>query len=38
MFNQRVPNRETTGGSLRYDAQVFDPRGRRLYARALWSF
>jgi len=38
MFNEEVPRRETTAGSLRYDAQVFDPRGRRLYARALWSF
>lgn len=38
MFNKTVPFRETTGGSLRYDASVFDPRGRRLYARALWSF
>lgn len=38
MFNETVPFRETTGGSLRYDANVFDPRGRRLYARALWSF
>ncbi|MBL4582372.1 MAG: TonB-dependent receptor, partial [Gammaproteobacteria bacterium] len=38
MFDEEVPHRETTGGSLRYDANVFDPRGRRLYARALWSF
>lgn len=38
MFNETVPFRETVGGSLRYDANVFDPRGRRLYARALWSF
>jgi iron complex outermembrane receptor protein len=38
MFDEEVPHRETTGGSLRYDASVFDPRGRRLYARALWSF
>jgi len=38
MFDETVPFRETTGGSLRYDATVFDPRGRRLYARALWSF
>jgi outer membrane receptor protein involved in Fe transport len=38
MFNAKIPHRETTGGSLRYDATVFDPRGRRLYARALWSF
>lgn len=38
MFNEEVPHRETTAGSLRYDATVFDPRGRRLYARALWSF
>ncbi len=38
MFDETVPFRETTGNSLRYDATVFDPRGRRLYARALWSF
>ncbi|MEX0962494.1 MAG: TonB-dependent receptor [Pseudohongiellaceae bacterium] len=38
VFNETVPFRETTGGSLRYDGNVFDPRGRRLYARALWSF
>jgi len=38
MFNARIPHRETGAGSLRYDATVFDPRGRRLYARALWSF
>lgn len=38
MFNENVPHRETTAGSLRYDATVFDPRGRRIYARALWSF
>jgi iron complex outermembrane receptor protein len=38
MFDEEVPHRETTAGSLRYDATVFDPRGRRLYARALWSF
>ncbi|GJM13974.1 MAG: hypothetical protein DHS20C12_23770 [Pseudohongiella sp.] len=38
VFNETVPFRETTSGSMRYDATVFDPRGRRLYARALWSF
>jgi iron complex outermembrane receptor protein len=38
ILNETVPFRETTGGSLRYDPNVFDPRGRRLYARALWSF
>ncbi len=43
MFDEEVPHREgggsgLSGGSLRYDATVFDPRGRRLYARALWSF
>jgi iron complex outermembrane receptor protein len=38
MFDEEIPHRETTAGSLRYDATVFDPRGRRLYARALWSF
>ncbi|PCJ27094.1 MAG: hypothetical protein COA96_04045 [SAR86 cluster bacterium] len=36
MFDEDIPYRET--GSLNYDATVFDPRGRRLYARALWSF
>ena len=40
MFDETVPLRETAeeAYSLRYDANVFDPRGRRLYARALWSF
>tara|TARA_B110000858_G_scaffold175732_1_gene209339 strand:- start:21439 stop:21876 length:438 start_codon:yes stop_codon:yes gene_type:complete len=40
MFDEEVPHRETTddANNLRYDANVFDPRGRRLYARALWSF
>lgn len=38
LFDEEVPHRETTAGSLRYDATVFDPRGRRLYARALWAF
>ena len=40
MFDEEVPHRETTDdeNNLRYDATVFDPRGRRLYARALWSF
>ncbi|MGY8995947.1 MAG: hypothetical protein ACKVH7_05840, partial [Alphaproteobacteria bacterium] len=31
-----VPVRET--GSLDYDAQVHDGRGRRFYLRALWQF
>ncbi len=38
IFDEEVPHRETVPGSLRYDATVFDPRGRRLYARALWAF
>jgi outer membrane receptor protein involved in Fe transport len=36
MFDEDIPIRET--GSLDYDAQVHDGRGRRLYARALWRF
>ena len=36
MFDEDLPYRET--GTLNYDATVFDPRGRRIYARALWSF
>ena len=36
MFNEQIPYRESNG--LNYDAFVFDPRGRRLYARALWQF
>jgi iron complex outermembrane receptor protein len=36
VFNEPLPYRES--GGLNYDATVFDPRGRRLYARALWSF
>ena len=36
MFNEQIPYREANG--LNYDATVFDPRGRRLYARALWQF
>lgn len=36
VFNAELPYRET--GSLNYDAQVFDGRGRRLYVRALWQF
>lgn len=36
MFNQTIPRRET--GGLNYDATVFDPRGRRWYARVLWQF
>lgn len=35
-FNADLPYRET--GSLNYDANVFDGRGRRLYVRALWQF
>ena len=33
MFDEDIPYRES--GGLNYDASVFDPRGRRLYARAL---
>jgi len=36
LFNEDIPYRESNG--LNYDAFVFDPRGRRLYARALWQF
>ncbi|MDA1371898.1 MAG: hypothetical protein O2971_14195 [Proteobacteria bacterium] len=36
LFDADVPVRET--GSLDYDAQVHDGRGRRFYVRALWSF
>lgn len=36
MFNQQIPYREA--GGLNYDATVFDPRGRRWYARVLWQF
>ena len=36
LFDEDIPRRET--GGLDYDATVFDPRGRRLYARILWQF
>ncbi|MDA1371346.1 MAG: TonB-dependent receptor [Proteobacteria bacterium] len=36
IFDEDLPYREV--GGLNYDATVFDPRGRRLYARALWQF
>jgi len=36
LFDADVPVRET--GSLDYDAQVHDGRGRRFYLRALWAF
>ena len=36
IFNEKLPYRES--GGLNYDASVFEPRGRRLYARAMWSF
>ena len=36
MFDEDLPYREV--GGLNYDATVFDPRGRRIYARALWQF
>jgi hypothetical protein len=36
LLDADIPVRET--GSLDYDAQVFDGRGRRAYVRALWQF
>ncbi|MEQ8954101.1 MAG: TonB-dependent receptor, partial [Gammaproteobacteria bacterium] len=36
LFDEDIPRRET--GGLNYDATVFDPRGRRIYARVLWQF
>lgn len=36
LFEADIPIRET--GSLDYDAQVHDGRGRRFYLRALWQF
>lgn len=35
-FNESLPVRES--GGLNYDAQVFDARGRRVYARVLMQF
>ena len=35
-FNKTLPYRELS--SLNYDASVFEGRGKRVYARALWSF
>jgi outer membrane receptor protein involved in Fe transport len=35
-FNKTLPYRELS--SLNYDAAVFEGRGQRWYARALWSF
>ena len=35
-FNKTLPYRELS--SLNYDATVFEGRGQRLYARALWAF
>jgi hypothetical protein len=35
-FNKTLPYRELS--SLNYDATVFEGRGQRWYARALWSF
>ena len=35
LFDEDLPYREV--GGLNYDATVFDPRGRRIYARALWQ-
>lgn len=36
LFDEELPYREV--GSLNYDGTVFDPRGRRVYARARWNF
>ena len=36
LLDEDLPYREA--GSLNYDATVFDPRGRRIYARARWNF
>lgn len=36
LFDEDLPYREA--GGLNYDATVFDPRGRRIYARLLWQF
>jgi len=35
-FNKTLPYRELS--ALNYDATVFEGRGQRWYARALWSF
>ena len=36
-FEADIPYRETAGG-FNYDTTVFDPRGRRVYLRALFQF
>lgn len=36
LLDKDLPYREV--GGLNYDATVFDPRGRRVYARARWTF
>lgn len=36
LLDQDLPYREVSAGN--YDALVFDPRGRRIYARANWRF
>ncbi len=36
LLDQDLPYREVSAGN--YDALVFDPRGRRIYARFNWSF
>jgi len=36
LLDQDLPYREASAGN--YDALVFDPRGRRIYARFNWSF
>lgn len=36
LLDEDLPYREASG--LNYDAVVFDPRGRRIYARARWNF
>ena len=42
LFNADLPYREPVSVfdsiTLNYDGTVFDPRGRRLYLRALWQF
>ena len=39
LLDENIPYRENgLSGGLNYDAVVFDPRGRRFYARARWTF
>ena len=37
LFDDDIPRRELGALGLNYDAIVHDPRGRRLYLRALWQ-